>query len=364
MNGPYPTTNAVTRSLNYILPDPDDRPLSYREITRLTRLRLPDFFETVASTERTAEQWLIKYRWPEGVHCPHCGSPDVREEEPQNEATATRFQCISCSRFCTVRTNHFTAYPAAVSFRHWLLAMYLMVSEPRFRSEAQIANFLGLDHRVTSLVIHAIHLQMQMVVSDAPPPEIVAGVIEADEACWPKHLNSPDGERFAQRLYTVLVLDRASRQVRIWVVMDRSAETMVPILAQSGVGPRSTLYSDGLDVYKVAARCLLAKHGWVNHGAYEYVSMDDPAVHINGAESCFAWMRQALRRIDISQENLTRYVAQAELILNRREVPVIDRMRELASREHGSLTPGRIRAERYRFAPRTPSATPIPLKSR
>ena len=92
--------------------------------------------------------------------------------------------------------------------------------------------------------------------------------------------------------------------------------------------------------------------------------MDDPAVHINGAESCFAWMRQALRRIDISQENLTRYVAQAELILNRREVPVIDRMRELASREHGSLTPGRIRAERYRFAPRTPNATPIPLKSR
>ena len=110
-------------------------------------------------------------------------------------------------------------------------------------------------------------------------------------------------------------------------------------MRRAAFGPRSTLYSDGLDVYKVAARCLLAKHGWVNHGAYEYVSMDDPAVHINGAESCFAWMRQALRRIDISQENLTRYVAQAELILNRREVPVIDRMRELASREHGSLTP-------------------------
>ena len=358
MNGRYLTTDAKNRSRNDNVPDQGHSPPSSREIIRSTRLTLPDFFDTVAPTMRKAERWVIQWRWPDGAHCPHCGSPDVEEEAPQTEEAETRFRCGSCGRFFTVRTHHFTAYPP-VSFRHWLLAMYLMVSEPKFRSEAQIAHFLGLDHQTTSLVIHAIHLQM--MVPDPLPLESVAGVFEADEACWPKHMDSADGERFAQRLYTVLVLDRASRQVRIWVVRDRATKTMVPILARSGVGQDSTLNSDGLDVYKVAARFLLARHRWVNHTEYEYVSVDDPTVHINGAESCFAWMRHALRRIEISQENLARYVAQAEFMFNQRYVPVLDRMRELVSREHGSLTPERITAERNRFAPRTPRATQKPL---
>ena len=99
----------------------------------------------------------------------------------------------------------------------------------------------------------------------------------------------------------------------------------------------------------------MVKHCWVNHSAYAYVNMDDRNIHINCAESCLGWVRRALSHVEISQENLTRYVAQAEFMFNRREVPVIDRMGELASREHGVLTPERIAAEQSRFAPQTPS---------
>ena len=360
MSGLYPTTDAKNRSRNDNVPDQGHRPPSYREIIRSTRLTLPDFFDTVARTKRKAERCMIKWRWPDGPRCPHCGSPDIEEKAPQTEEAETRFRCTSCSSLFTVRTNHFTAYPP-VSFLHWLLAMCLMVSEPRFRSEAQIAHFLGLDHQTTSLVIHAIHLQM--MVPDPLPLESVAWVFEVDEACWPKHWNSPAGERFAQRLHTVLVLDRSSQQVRIWVTRKRDSNTITRILLRSGVRPGCTLYSDGLYVYRLAARWLLAKHRWVNHTEHEYVNIDDPTVHINSTESCFAWIRQALRRIEISQDNLPRYVAHAEFILNRRYVPVLDRMRELTSREHGSLTLERITAERSRFAPRTPSATQMPLES-
>ena len=333
---------------------------------------MPDFFKTVAPNEHTADQVLIKWRWPDGVCCPHCGSSDVSKEPPDEDAE-TRFRCASCGRPFTVRTDHFTADPEGVSLQRWLLAMYLMVSEPRFRSEEQTALFLGLDQLTTSLVIHAIHLQMQAPEPPAPPTmlalvpptaESAGRTFEADEALWPKHWDSSDGERFQQRLYTVLVLDRGSRQVRIQVTRDRTALTMLRILLQSGVGPDSILHSDGLYVYRLAAQWLLARHRWCNHTIYEYVSVDDPDVHINSAESAFAWMRQALRRIEISQENLARYVAHVEFMINRREVPVLHRMRDLASREHGSLTPDRIMAERNRFAPRTPSGTAIPLESR
>ena len=370
MSNQHLITNAKTCPCNHNIPDLGHWFPSSPELIRGTRLTLPDFFETVAPTERTADQMLIKWRWPDGVACPYCGSPDVGKEPPPDEDAETRFRCASCGGFFTVRTNHFTAYPEAVSLQRWLLAMYLMVSEPRFRSEAQIARFLGLDQLTTSRVIHAIQLQMQvphppssrgMLVPTPPPPESAGRTFEADEALWPKHWNSPDGERFQQRFYTVLVLDRASRQVRIRVTRDRTSLTMLRILLQSGVGPGSILYSDGLYVYRLAARWLLSMHSWVNHTVCEYVSVVDPDIHINGAESSFAWMRQALHRIEISQENLARYAAHVEFMINRREVSVLDRLRELASREHGSLTPERIRAERHRFAPKSPSATPMPL---
>ena len=166
MSNQYLTTNAKNCPRNRNVPDLGHWFPSPPELIRGTRLTLPDFFETVAPTDRAADRLLIKWRWPDGVACPYCGSPDVGKEPPPDEYAETRFRCASCGSFFTVRTNHFTTYPEAVSLQRWLLALYLMVSEPRFRSEAQIARFLGLDRLTTSLVIHAIHLQMQ--VPDPP----------------------------------------------------------------------------------------------------------------------------------------------------------------------------------------------------
>ena len=317
---------------------------------------LPDFCQNVVPTNRAVDQWLIGDRWPDGPRCPDCGSSDVAAEMPQFDENETWFRCADCRRFFTVRTNHFTADPD-ISCRHWLLAIRLMVSESVFWSEAQIAHFLGLNEATTGLVIHAIHHQMQL--PDPPPLESISKVFEVDEAYWPKHMDSADGERFAHRLYTVVVLERATGQVRIWVVADRDARTMVPILRRSGVGAGATLNCDGNVVYITAARNLSARRRWVNHDKYEWVRVDDPTVHINGAEAGFAWMRRALRNVELSQENLARYAAHAQFMINSRHIPVIDRIRELVAREHGPLTNERIQAEQTRFAPRTSSPRPI-----
>ncbi len=353
MSGRHSITETAEQSFDHVLPDSVNRDPSYREIMRRTRQPLPELFETVASTNRAANRWLIQKRWSDGPRCAHCGSTEVTEETPEDEDAEIRFQCASCGKGFGVRTNHFTANPPGVSLRHWVLALHLMLSEPQFWSEEQIARFLGLDQQTTYLVVHAIH--MQMMESDPSPLESLARVFEVDEACWPKHLESAAGERFTHRLYTVVVLERATGQVRVWVVSERTKSNLVAILRRSGVRRGCTLYSDGWVGYEGVGQELIIKHCWVNHGAYEFVNMDDPDNHINGAESYFAWTRRALSRIEISQENLTRYAAQAEFMFNRRQVPVIERMGELASREHGSLTPERIAAEQSRFAPPTPT---------
>ena len=254
MNGPHSNTSVAKQSVNHFLPDSADLARSYREIIRRTRLTLPELFGTLLRTNRSAQRWLIQQRWPDGPRCAHCGSTEVGEVTPQDEDAEIRFRCESCGEHFTVLTNHFTAYPD-VSFRHWALAMYLTVSEPQFWSEEQLARFLGLDQRTTYLVVHAIHLQV--TVSDLPPLESLEGVFEADEACWPKHMKSAEGERFTQRLYTILALERASRQVRLWVVSDRCAGTIKAILRWSGVRRGHTPYSDGWEPY---LRCAIP-HG-------------------------------------------------------------------------------------------------------
>ena len=172
-----------------------------------------------------------------------------------------------------------------------------------------------------------------MWAADAHPLEGPAHerVFEADEAYWPKHECDVDGTRFVRRIYTVAVLDRASGQIRILVVLNRSAGTMTKALWESGVRAGSTLYSDGLRTYQRVARTLVLGHASVDHSKGEYVNVEDPSVHINGVEAVFAWMRRALGRVETSQGNLQRYADQVQYVFNRRRACVKDVLRDLAS---------------------------------
>ena len=335
---------------------------SHRQMDCRTRLPLPEFVEKMAQTPTAAEQTMIKARWRDGIRCPHCNSADIRKEGARDEGGATRFRCGPCAKTFTVRTKHFTEYPTTVPLQTWLVALYLMVSEPRFLSEQQMAHYLGVDQATAHLMIHCIHWQMRG--TDPIPLGSSMEVLKAemDESYWPKHWNSAAGERFTRQLYMIALLDRSSRQVRTTVVSARTVEKMLSFLRSHDLGEASALYlmTDGLRRYETLV-LLLSRicglhgvaviHGVADHSAKAYVNPDDPDIHVNGAESFFAWARRALSNVEYSQENLARYTDHVEFMFNHRLVPVAERMARLMSRENGPLTPGRIQAERHRFPP-------------
>ena len=345
---------------------------SHRQMDCRTRLPLPEFVEKMAQTPTAAEQTLIRARWRDGVRCPRCNSADIRKADAHDEAGATAFRCGPCAQTFTVRTNHFTEYPPTVPLQTWLVALYLMVSEPRFLSEQQMAHYLGVKQTTAHLMIHSIHWQMRD--TDPIPLGISAVVLKAevDESYWPKHRNSAAGERFTRQLYMIALLDRSSRQVRTTVVSERTIPEMLRFLRSHDLGETSVLYliTDGLRHYKALAR-LLSRicrsygvdviHGVVDHSAKKYVNPADPDIHINGAESFFAWARRALSSVEYSQENLARYTDHVEFMFNHRLVPVAERMERLMSRENGTLTPGRIQAARRQFPPLPSQGEVIPL---
>ena len=331
---------------------------SFRQKDCWTRLPLPEFVERMAQTPTAAEQTLIKARWPYGTHCPHCNSAEVRAEDTWAEEDQTTFRCRPCAKTFTVRTNHFTEYPPGIPIQTWLVALYLMVSEPRFLSEQQMARYLGVDQATAHLMIHSIHFQMQ----DTYPLPLQApnGLlkVEMDESFWPKHWKSEAGRRFNRQLYMIALLDRSSGQVRITVAPSRTVKDLLSLLAPHDLKGVSDmiLYTDGLRDYATLAELLrktfgvAVRHGVVNHNAKEYVSLVDPDCHVNGLESLFAWIRHALSNVEISQENIARYAVHCEAMFNHRRLPVIERMEMVMARENGVLTEGRICRERKRFS--------------
>lgn len=113
-------------------------------------------------------------RWPEGVRCPHCASPEVTRQGPDTtQPSCRKYRCTACRRYVDDWTGTIFAghhQPRRV----WLLCLYLMGLN---LSNEQIGQELGLNkddvHRMTS------QLRTGIVVAQAEP--MLSGEVECDE---------------------------------------------------------------------------------------------------------------------------------------------------------------------------------------
>ena len=52
--------------------------------------------------EAAAEQWFVDERWPDGVHCPACGSLNVQERRTRKPQP---YRCRDCRKDFSVKTG-------------------------------------------------------------------------------------------------------------------------------------------------------------------------------------------------------------------------------------------------------------------
>jgi transposase-like protein len=113
-------------------------------------------------------------RWPEGVRCPDCDSPEITKQgRDDTQPERQRYQCKSCERrFDDLTNTIFAGHHQPL--RLWILCLYLMGLN---LSNAQIAQELDLNkddapHMTTQL--------RQGIVTKAPSPTL-SGEVECDE---------------------------------------------------------------------------------------------------------------------------------------------------------------------------------------
>ena len=194
----------------------------------------------------------------------------------------------------------------------WLQAVTLMVSSKKGISSHQLHRLLGVTYKTAWFMGHRIREAMREGAFDVFGSD--GGVVEVDEtfigndrAIKPK--GEKKGRGHAHKHKVLALVDRESGQARAMVVDDLKADTLTPIL-QANIAREARVMTDEAAHHGRLDQSF-AEHGFVQHGAGEYVSADDPTVHTNTIEGYFSVFKRGMKGVyqHCGKQHLHRYVA-------------------------------------------------------
>jgi transposase-like protein len=138
-----------------------------------------DLTDAIFHDEAKAREWLEQPRWPNGVHCPRCGSlrPSLMGGKKHRPGL---FHCPDCCGQFTVMTGS-VMESSHVKVTKWVMAIRLMASSKKGMSAHQLHRSIGVTYKTAWFMFH----RLREAMSDPASPPIggEGKIVEADEAC-------------------------------------------------------------------------------------------------------------------------------------------------------------------------------------
>ncbi len=275
--------------------------------------------------EAAAYQHLEDLLWPNGAVCPHCGNADKVYALSGESTRIGLKKCGACRKQFTVKVG--TVFESShIPLHKWLQATYLMCSSKKGISSLQLQRTLEITYKSAWFMTHRIREAMR---SDSLPP--IGGknkVVEVDETYVGgkeknRHANKKHrAGRGAVTKHPVVSLVERDGKVRSFHLPQVTAKTLKPIL-KAHISKRSYVMTDEAKVYPAAIGSF--KHGSVNHSAGEYVR--GHFWHTNTVENYFSILKRGIVGTfhHVSQQHLSRYVAEFDFRYNERAISDSDR---------------------------------------
>ena len=294
---------------------------------KMTVVEMMDMFPT----EDAAREWFESVIWPDGRHCPKCGSVETREVPNKKPMP---YWCKACRSYFSVKTG--TALQSSkLPLRKWAIAIYLCLTSLKSVSSMKLQNDLGVSQPTAWFMMHRIREAWGEDDDDD-----FDGPVEVDETYMGgARKNKSNAERRALReagigrgpgdkTAVVGVKDRDTNEVRAEVIRHTDGETLQGFVREH-TEPGATVYSDEAAAYKGLARDF--RHEAVNHSASEYVR---GKAHTNGMESFWSMLKRAHDGTfhKMSPKHLQRYVSEFAGKHNIRESGTLAQMRDTVAR--------------------------------
>ena len=275
--------------------------------------------------EEAAHRWFAETRWPNGRHCPRCGSTRTTDK-----GGVLKYWCPDCRRRFSVRTG--TVMEASrLPLRKWLIAIYLHVTSLKGVSSMKLHRDLNITQRSAWYLLHRIREAWKWEVS---PETKFRGPVEVDETFFGQSRKTMHASKrkllkgkdpLAGKTVVVGVLDRLTRQVRAEVVSEADADTLQAFVSRHVVWG-STVYTDAAHAY----RNIPYRHESVTHSAGEYVRGE---ASTNSIESFWATIKRAKKGVyhKMSPKHLQRYVNEFVGRHNVRDEDTADQMAHIVA---------------------------------
>ena len=292
-------------------------------------LTMVELFE-MFPTEEAAIAWFEETIWPNGRHCPKCGSLRTREATHKKMP----YWCTDCRSYFSVKTG--TAMQASkIPLRKWAIAIYLCLTSLKSVSSMKLSRDIGVKQTTAWFMLHRIRAAW-----GEDDDEDFDGPVDVDETYIggerrnmsnKKHkaireagsLRGPVG-----KTAVVGVKDRDSNEVRAEVVHRTDGATLQGFVREH-TEPGATVYSDEAAAYKGLARDFA--HEAVNHSVSQYVRGQ---AHTNGMESFWAMLKRPHDGTfhKMSPKHLQRYVSEFAGKHNIRDLRTLAQMRDTVAR--------------------------------